>query len=184
MTIEEIEKKYSELINKALAITKELDEPVHGIGHIMGVVENTILLLEKEPAADKEVCILSAYWHDVGRKDGKKGHGLKSAEMLKEELINLNYDEAFINKCYQAIYKHDEKDIPDTIEGKIIKDADKLDNLGIKRWKECIDKDIRPPRIIPNLKENMLLLEYSKDLYNEKAKKWLNYLKSITIGDE
>lgn len=184
MTIEEIENKYNKLINRALTMIEELDEPVHGIGHIKGVVENTILLLAKEPIANKEVCILSAYWHDVGRKYGKKGHELKSAEMLREELTSLNFDEEFIDKCYKAIYKHGEKDIPDTIEGIIIRDADKLDNLGIKRWKECINKDIRPPRIIPNLRENMLLLDYSKNLYNDKAKEWLNYLKSITIGDE
>lgn len=68
----------------------------------------------------------------MGRKYGKAGHSLKSAEILKEELLKLNYDELFIEKCYKAIYKHNEKELPDTIEGIIIRDADKLDDLGIK----------------------------------------------------
>ena len=135
MSVEEIKNKYIDLINKALNIIKENDEPVHGIGHINGVVENTILLLERYPQADKEVCILSAYWHDVGRKYGKKGHELKSAEMLKDELINNGYDEEFVDKCFKAIYKHGEKDLPETLEGILVRDADKLDDLGIARWK-------------------------------------------------
>ena len=182
MNLQEIESKYKELIDKALRYTEELNDPVHGVGHVKGVVKNTWLLLEKNLLADKEVCILSAYWHDVGRKYGKAGHSLKSAEILKEELLKLNYDELFIEKCYKAIYKHDEKELPDTIEGIIIRDADKLDDLGIERWKECIEKQVRLPRIIMNLCDNLLLLEYSKELYNQIAEEWLEYLKNITIG--
>ena len=173
MTIEEIKIKYNDLINKALLIIEENDEPVHGIGHINGVVNNTILLLEKYPEADKEVCLLSAYWHDVGRKYGKKGHELKSAEMLKEELINNEYEE--------AIYKHGEHDIPETFEGILVRDADKLDDLGIERWKECIEKNQRLPRIILGLKENLLKLDYSKEIYDQRAEEWLNYLRSIVL---
>ena len=181
MTIEEIKNKYNDLINKALSIIEENDEPVHGIGHINGVVNNTILLLEKYPEADKEVCLLSAYWHDVGRKYGKKGHELKSAEMLKEELINNGYEEDFADKCYKAIYKHGEHDIPETFEGILVRDADKLDDLGIERWKECIEKNQRLPRIILGLKENLLKLDYSKEIYDQRAEEWLNYLRSIVL---
>ena len=184
MSVEAIKNKYIDLINKALNIIKENDEPVHGIGHISGVVENTILLLEKYPEADKEVCILSAYWHDVGRKYGKKGHELKSAEMLKEELINNGYDEEFADKCFKAIYKTCEKDLPETLEGILVRDADKLDDLGIARWKECIEKNKRPPRVIVGLRNELLQLDYSKELYDIKAEKWLKYIRSVVLGEE
>lgn len=184
MSVEAIKNKYIDLINKALNIIKENDEPVHGIGHISGVVENTILLLEKYPEADKEVCILSAYWHDVGRKYGKKGHELKSAEMLKEELINNGYDEEFADKCFKAIYKHGEKDLPETLEGILVRDADKLDDLGIARWKECIEKNKRPPRVIVGLRNELLQLDYSKELYDIKAQEWLEYLRSVVFEDK
>lgn len=184
MSVEEIKNKYIDLINKALNIIKENDEPVHGIGHINGVVENTILLLERYPQADKEVCILSAYWHDVGRKYGKKGHELKSAEMLKDELINNGYDEEFVDKCFKAIYKHGEKDLPETLEGILVRDADKLDDLGIARWKECIERNKRPPRVIVGLRNELLQLDYSKELYDIKAQEWLEYLRSVVFEDK
>ena len=183
MNIEQIEIKYKELIEKAIDIMIEINDPVHGLEHVKGVVDNTILLLEKVTNVDKEVCILSAYWHDVGRKYGKEGHEVKSAEMLKVELINRKYDNEFIEKCYNAICNHGEKDIPSTIEGIVIRDADKLDNLGIRRWRECILKNVRTPRIILNLKEKLLIMEYSKEIYDKKAKEWLNYIKEITIGN-
>lgn len=181
MNINEIEGKYKGLINKALEIMEDLDDPVHGIEHMRGVVDNTITLLNNQNEADKEVCILSAYWHDVGRKYGKEGHELKSAEMLKQELMSLNYDNDFIEKCYKAIYKHGEKTIPDTLEGIIVRDADKLDDFGIKRWKECINRNVRTPRIILGLKDK-LILDYSKRLYNEIVEEWLEFLREITIS--
>ena len=166
MSVEAIKNKYIDLINKALNIIKENDEPVHGIGHISGVVENTILLLEKYPEADKEVCIL------------------KSAEMWKEELINNGYDEEFADKCFKAIYKHGGKDLPETLEGILVRDADKLDDLGIARWKECIEKNKRPPRVIVGLRNELLQLDYSKELYDIKAEKWLEYIRSVVLGEE
>ena len=84
MTIGEIENKYRKLIEKAITIMAELKDPIHGLEHVKGVVDNTVMLLEKIPNADKEVCLIAAYWHDVGRRHGKPGHGLKSAEMLKK----------------------------------------------------------------------------------------------------
>lgn len=33
-----------------------------------------------------------------------------------------------------------------------------------------------------NLRDNLLLLECSKELYNQIAEVWLEYLKTITIG--
>ena len=181
MNIKEIELKYADLIKKAQDIMKDLDDPVHGIEHMRGVVENTIILLNKQNDADKEVCILSAYWHDVGRKFGKGNHEVKSAEMLGEELKRLNYDGDFIDKCYNAIYKHGEKTIPDTLEGIIVRDADKLDYFGIRRWNECIKRNVRLPRIFLGLKDKLLLLDYSKELYNTRVQEWLDFLREITL---
>ena len=86
----------------------------------------------------------------------------------------------FIDKCYKAIYMHDDVDVPDTIEGILVKDADKLDYLGVRRWRECIEKKVRTPRIDPDLKSK-LLLDCSKEIYDEKALTWLNYLKGVVM---
>ena len=104
--------------------------------------------------------------------------------MLKEELINNGYDEEFADKCFKAIYKHGEKDLPETLEGILVRDADKLDILGIARWKECIEKNKRPPRVIVGIRNELLQLDYSKELYDIKAEKWLKYIRSVVLGEE
>lgn len=180
MNIEQIKDKYKDLINKALTIAESFGDPIHGIVHIEGVVENTVLLLEKYPDADIEVCILSAYWHAIARKGGKEGYRLRSAKMLKEELIKLNCSEEFIDQCFRAICMECSKNIPGTIEENIVKDAENIDAIGVKRWQACVEKDVRTPRIIPTIREN-LILEYSKEIYDKRAEAWIEYLKT-TVG--
>ena len=166
-----IKEKYKDLIDKAINIMKEMNDAVHGLSHVENVVANTIEILKEENDADKEVCILSAYWHDVGRMYGKEGHGVNSAEMLKSELNKNNYNDEFIQKCYKAICKHDTKEIPETLEGIIVKDADKIDAVGIERWKACVESNQRLPRIFPNLREEMIIRESSKKMYDKNARK-------------
>lgn len=179
MNIEEIKNKYKDLINTALRIIESFGDPIHGIGHIEGVVENTILLLEKYPEANKEVCILCAYWHAVARKDGKEGYRLRSAKMLKEELVKLNCSSEFIEQCFRAVCMDCSKEKPGTIEENIVKDAENIDAIGVRRWRDCVDADVRTPRIIPTIREN-LILDYSKEIYDKRADAWLEYLKSTT----
>ena len=179
--IESIKEKYKYLIDKAVKIMKEINDAVHGLSHVESVVANTIELLKEENEADKEVCILSAYWHDVGRIYGKEGHGINSAEMLKKELINSNYEEQFIEKCYKAICKHDSKEIPETLEGIIIKDADKIDCVGVERWKTCVKNNQRLPRIVPGLRENVIILDSSKKMHDKNARELIEYLSNIIL---
>ena len=176
-----IKEKYKDLIDKAINIMKEMNDAVHGLSHVENVVANTIEILKEENDADKEVCILSAYWHDVGRMYGKEGHGVNSAEMLKSELNKNNYNDEFIQKCYKAICKHDTKEIPETLEGIIVKDADKIDAVGVERWRACVESNQRLPRIIPNLRKNMIIRDSSKKMYDKNAEKLIEYLTKIII---
>lgn len=180
--IELIKKKYRDLIDKAINTMKAINDSVHGLKHVENVVINTIEILKEENDAEKEVCILSAYWHDVGRLYGKENHGVNSAEMLKRELINNNYDEEFVEKCYKAIYKHDTKEIPETLEGIIVKDADKIDAVGVERWKACVESNQRLPRIIPDLRKNMIIRDSSKKMYDKNAKKLIEYLSKTILN--
>ena len=101
--------------------------------------------------------------------------------MLKKELTNSNYEEQFIEKCYKAIYKHDSKEIPETLEGISVKDADKIDAVGGERWKACVESNQRLPRIIPDLRENMIILDSSKKMYDKNARKLIEYLSNIIL---
>lgn len=110
---------------------------------------------------------------------GQEGHAGISANMLKEEMEKLDYDENLINKCYLAIYKHGWKEEPGTIEGIIIRDADKIDFVGIGRWKECIETNCRfnkIPRMIPTLRKEILKLDCSKEIFDREIGNLVAYL--------
>ena len=131
----EIENKYHELIQKAKEYMKNITDYEHDISHMYDVVNYTKELLNSiELDVDKDVCVISAYWHDVGRIKINEGHEKLSAQMLKEEMINRGHDNKFISKCCLAIENHKWNMQPTTTEGLIVKDADKLAWIGIGRW--------------------------------------------------
>jgi HD superfamily phosphodiesterase len=182
-----IENKYKELIQKATQIMESVPDPKHSVPHMESIVKYTKEILNSGIDADPEVCVVSAYWHDVGRIEGEKGHSLLSAEMLKEELLKGNYDKDFIEKCYLAVYKHGWHDHPETIEGKVIRDADKIDFVGITRWKNCIENNCRFSKILdmlPTLRKDIFDLEISKEIYDREIGLLVRYLHDIIFENK
>ncbi len=183
---EEIYNKNKSLIDIAIEKTKLCEnDPLHFIGHTIDVVNYVKELLEKIPA-NKEICIISAYWHDVGRSVTNEGHEEESGRMLKEEMAKLNYSEDMIEQCYSAVVNHKRKSIPPTIEGKIVRDADKIAYIGKNRWKRCVEENPEAldeiiEKYLPILREEILRLEYSKELFdrdmNMYAKNYMEVLK-------
>ena len=58
---------------------------------------------------------------------------------------------------------------PQTIEGLLLKDADKLAWLGLGRWKECLNNGQRLDSIIellPKLRNEILYFDKSKQIYD------------------
>lgn len=181
-----IYEKNKELIDKAISEMKKCEnDPVHFIGHINDVVNYTKELLGKIPA-DKEICIIAAYWHDVGRTILNKGHEEESGRMLIEEMQKLNYDKEMIEKCYSAVVNHKRSSNPPTVEGQIIRDADKLAYIGKERWERCINEDYTALNeiieMLPILKSEILRLDYSKELFDRDMNLYINdYLKLIEL---
>ena len=168
---EEIYNKNKKLIDIAVEKAKVCEnDPLHFIGHTIDVVNYVKELLEKIPA-NKEVCIISAYWHDVGRSVTDKGHEEESGRILKDMMTQLGYSNEMIEQCYLAVVNHKRSCTPPTIEGKIIRDADKIAYIGRNRWKRCIEE--KPEALdeiievyLPILREEILKLEYSKELFD------------------
>ena len=180
MDFEEIEIKYKTLINKAIDYMKKIEDKEHDINHMQDVVNYTKILLNNVKLnINYDVCIISAYWHDVGRFFTNEGHEKLSAELLKKEMLNMNYSLELIDMCFKAIEKHKWNMKPETLEGLIIKDADKLDFIGVPRWKNCIDNNQNINSIIqllPDLREKYLYFEESKKIYDQEIVKLLKYL--------
>lgn len=178
--------KHKSLIDKAIQIMKTVEDIRHSLAHVESVVKYTMEILAHEENADKEICIISAYWHDVGRSIQAKGHALISANMLKEEMEKQQYDKAFIEQCYLAIYKHSWKEMPETLEGRIIRDADKIDFVGLDRWKKAIETKKRFAKIIENLpilRNDILQLEISKKIYDREMVRLVKYLHDIIFDN-
>ena len=107
--------------------------------HTIRVVNYALQILEAEPKADVQITVLSAILHDIGRakrpggvrKDGANHakHGAEKAEALLRE---KGYDEDTVMRVSACILAHSRKSEipPDTIEAKILFDADKLDLTG------------------------------------------------------
>ncbi len=180
MNFENIEKKYKKLIDLAKKNMLQSQDYEHDLGHIEDVVYYVKKLLSTlKVNADAEVCILSAYWHDIGRLQSAKNHEKISAEMLQNQLEKQNFEKSFIEKCYAAIENHKYNMTPMTVEGKILKDADKLAWLGLRRWKSCLKNKQKLDSIInllPKLRNEILFFEESKKIYDEEIVKLTQFL--------
>ncbi len=109
----------------------------HDWRHTLRVVAMCKKIAKTEPDADIEILICAAYLHDIGRKyqDESKGavcHAVKSV-LLAEPFINkLSIDDNRKKNMIHCIKSHRFRgeNIPNTLEAKILFDADKLDSIG------------------------------------------------------
>ncbi|GEM_PF-678902 len=170
--IKEIEHEHEALIEIAKNYMKTIQDRCHSIDHMNDVVAYTKELLnDLEVKVNPEVCIIGAYWHDVGRTKLDVGHEELSAKMLRRYMIEMNYDDKFIEDCCEAIQYHKWNMTPTTVEGLIIKDADKLAYLGSGRWNACLEQKQRLDDIIgllPKLRNEILYFDSSRKIYDRE----------------
>lgn len=177
---DEIEKKHQKLIDIAVHYMDQIKDYEHDINHMNDVVSYTKELINcLNVDCNYDVLIISAYWHDVGRIECKENHERLSAEMLKHVMEENNYDHKMIEACYKAIEHHKWDMTPETTEGLIIKDADKLAWLGLGRWNSCLTHHQKLDDIIellPRLKSEILYFNESKIIYDREIIKLINFL--------
>jgi len=92
--------------------------------------------LSDELGGDKEIITIAAWLHDIGSiVEGRKNHHETGAELAEKKLRKLNYPTEKIERVKNCILNHrgSREDNRDTIEEKIIAEADALsnfDNIG------------------------------------------------------
>jgi uncharacterized protein len=89
----------------------------------------------EDSGADLKVLGAAALLHDIGRSQEDVtgiSHSVLSGEMSQEILKELGFDEVEIDEVVDAIRTHrfSEGIEPNSLEGKILSDADKLDAIG------------------------------------------------------
>ncbi|MDD5738794.1 MAG: HD domain-containing protein, partial [Candidatus Pacebacteria bacterium] len=118
-------------------VEKELSCSAHSLDHITRVY-NLALNLAKGENVDMEVLEAAVLLHDIARvkedtdPSGNTNHALLGAEMAEKILIEIGFSEQKIKHITECVRTHRNKgnNRPQTIEAKILFDADKLDSLG------------------------------------------------------
>jgi len=110
--------------------SEELDYN-HDFEHTERTVKLAELLAKKE-GADKDICVVAAWLHDIGKAKNEDVHGDIGARMAKPFLERLGFESDFIEKVCHAIETHDSVSIhkAETIEAKVVFDSDKLQAIG------------------------------------------------------
>jgi uncharacterized protein len=98
-------------------------------------VANWAWRLAVEEGANYEKCVIAALFHDVSHFVSKDygQHGVRSAEIAKDFLVEENYPDDVVEDVAYAIKSHVGEANPRTLEAKILQDADTLDRLGCLR---------------------------------------------------
>ena len=114
-------------------------EPVHGFDHVLRVYKLASKLAQME-GADLEIVQAAALLHDAGNEgnpelDGttRSEHHQESAEFAGKVLLNEGWAPgriAAVQHCIKAHRFRNERFQPETIEAKVLFDADKLDAIG------------------------------------------------------
>ncbi|WP_407652965.1 HD domain-containing protein [Bdellovibrio svalbardensis] len=129
------EKKWFELFSNKARVIYPHSDPSHDYLHILRVVHTakSLCLAEK---AKWEVVMPAAFFHDfvnIPKGDPRRPYASRiSAEAALEYLRSVHYPEEYFEEIRHAIEAHSySANIKaDTLEAKIVQDADRLDSLG------------------------------------------------------
>lgn len=113
-----------------------MGDSAHDCEHIYRVLYNALQIAKDESEVDYDVLIAACLLHDVGRKeqfaDPRLCHAQVGSEKAYGFLIQNGFDNAFAQKVSHCIRTHRfrKNDPPQSLEAKILFDADKLDVTG------------------------------------------------------
>ena len=145
----------------------------HGLEHALRVYRTALHLAKSAPAADPLVVALGALLHDADdHKLFHTEHNANARRFLTEQGVDAETADRICGAINAVSFSQNRGKRPETIEGQLIQDADRLDAIGavgIARTFAYGGKHGRTPEAsIAHFHEKLLLL---KDLMNtEQAK--------------
>ncbi len=119
-----------------------MEDSAHDKEHIYRVLYTALDIAETEPEADRDILITACLLHDIARREQLENpalcHAQVGAEKAKMFLLDNGFSEEFSDKVAHCISTHRFRgnNPPESIEAKILFDADKIDaagTLGIAR---------------------------------------------------
>ncbi len=137
-------------------------DPSHDVLHIRRVVA-AALKLAVEEKADLNIVLPAAYFHDfvnVPKNDPRRSQASRlSGDAAVEYLQDIGYPAQYLEAIRHAIAAHSFSAgiTPETIEAKVVQDADRLDSLGAIGIARCFSTNAIMGK--PYYKEGDILAE-------------------------
>lgn len=113
-----------------------MSDSAHDCEHIYRVLYNALEIARTERAVDCDVLIAACLLHDIGRKeqfaDPRVDHAEAGGEKAERFLLTAGFDERFCAHVKACIVTHRFRKSrpPESVEARILFDADKLDVAG------------------------------------------------------
>ncbi|MDE5951901.1 MAG: HD domain-containing protein [Acetatifactor sp.] len=113
-----------------------MGDSAHDKEHIYRVLYSALEIAQAEQDVDYDVLICACLLHDVGRREQFDNpslcHAQVGAEKAYRYLMEQGFEESFAARVRHCILAHRYRNnnVPETIEAKILFDADKLDVTG------------------------------------------------------
>lgn len=108
----------------------------HDENHVMRVLYNALEIARTEPQADRDVVIAACLLHDIARREEAETPGVRHAEegarKARAFLQQEGFDALFCERVAACIAAHSfgGRRAPESVEERILFDADKLDATG------------------------------------------------------
>lgn len=154
----------------------------------MAVVESFAKkLAENHPEANREVVLLSVWFHDLGRAYGHhKDHHQWGAKFARKYLAEQGLSQEIIEGVEHACLAHRVKKIkPETVEAKILATADALSHFKdafylriLNAWSLRTDLDYfkMKQRLFKKIKRDFnqkIFFKEAKDMVREEYRAWM-----------
>lgn len=150
----ELEQKISQIAAESERIMTSSPKASHDFEHVIRVLKIG-LDIGKEEGANMAILKPAILMHDLGRtnEDGKTHHSKFSVILAREVLEKFDYPKEYWEQILYAIENHSWRNSANTLEAKILQDADKLDAIGaigiargftfggVNNWPEYNPKD-------------------------------------------
>lgn len=167
----------------------------HNIEHTKNVVNAVLEITQHETlgANDKEILIVSAWFHDIGHLISSANHEKHSIKLAQDFLQNINYPKHNMDKVKSCISATEYNKKPESNLGKIICDADlyHLSQSDYMIWLKRLRNELRVRHDmsfdeiewvnfnINFLQQHKYLSDYGKDVLEKGKKKNIVQLQVI-----
>ena len=113
-----------------------MSDSAHDREHVYRVLNNALIIAGDEPKTDYDILICACLLHDIGRKDQLENPALCHASVGSDKAYDFlrrnGFQDSFAAQVRNCIRTHRfrRNDPPQSLEAKILFDADKLDVVG------------------------------------------------------